>query len=330
MLNRSARFAHRLWDKAIRDDIFFLSGAIAFGLVMAVVPLLVLAVGVTGYVLQASFTDPASQIVTFLDRILPGDTIDPELVASVVAFVTRTVDARTGFSVVGLVLLLLVATRLAATLRSVLRVVYDVHTRRGLVRGKLFDVRLVLVSGLLILVNLGVVVALSGRGLADLVLGYPLTVLTLWAVFAIVYRTASPVRPPWPAVITSATIASVGFEAMRLAFRWYFTEVATLRTTSGGIIALLVLLLFLYYASIVFVLAAEAGYLVTHPEVEDVAMESPLPEPLEPGSADVVAVASVAHRLEQPPGPDPGGDRVDEDRGPDPRSSGILAEPPGV
>ncbi len=340
MLSISARFVHRVTAKAVRDDIFFLSGAIAFTLVMAMVPLMVLAVGITGYVLQSSFTNPPSQVAAFLDRMLPGDSIDPELVASVVDFVTRTLDARTGFSVVGAILLILVSTRLSATLRSVLRVVYDVDVRRGLFRGVLFDTRLVLISGLLILANLGVVVGVTGRGLAELVLGYPLTVATLWALFAIVYRTAAPVRPPWKAVFTSATIASIGFEAMRIAFRWYFTDMATLRTTSGGIIALLVLLLFLYYAAIVFVLAAEIGYLVTHPEVGEVDMESPLPEPLEPETSESAGLGQATESPASGPVGSTAPAAAPSDREPD-RSepaaregaadpAGILTDPRGV
>jgi len=298
------RFLRRLIAKAIRDDIFFLSGAIAFNLVMAVVPLLVLAVGVTGYVLQSRFIDPAAQVTVLLDRVLPGESIDPQLVESVAEIATRAVEARTGFSVVGSILLLLVATRLAATLRSVLRVVFDIHVRRGLIRGKLFDVRLVLSCGLVILANLVLVAAVTGQGLTEAVIGYPLTIVTLWLLFVIVYRTVPPERPRWIAVFVASFIAAATFELLKAGFRWYFTEVASLRTTSGGVVAMIVLLVFLYYSAMVFVAAGQAGYLITHPDFRSVRLDSPLPEPLEPGSADR--------------------------RRPEPVEDGILVDPPGV
>ena len=298
------RFFPRLTAKAVRDDIFFLSSAIAFNLVMAIVPLLVLAVGVTGYILQSRFIDPAAQVTVLLDRVLPGESIDPQLIESVAELTTRAVNARTGFSVVGVALLLVVATRLAATLRSVLRVVFDIHVRRGLVRGKLFDVRLVLSCGLLILANLVFVAAVTGQGLAEAVIGYPVTIVTLWVLFVIVYRTVPPERPRWPAVFVAASIAAVGFELMKVGFHWYFTDVVSLRTTSGGVLALIVLLVFLYYSAMVFVAAAQSGYLITHPDFRSVRLDSPLPEPLDPGSAD------VPH--------------------PRPVDNGILVDPPGV
>ena len=316
-----AQFVRRLVGKAIRDDIFFLSGAIAFNLVMAVIPLLVLAVGITGYVLQSRFVDPAAQVTSILERVLPGAPIDPALVESVARLTTRAVNARTGFSLLGAVLLLAVATRLAATLRSVLRVVFDVHVRRGLIRGKIFDVRLVLSCALLLLANLLVVAWVTGQELADAVVGFPLTVLTLWLLFVVVYRTSPPVRPRWPAVFVAASVAAVLFETMKAAFQWYFTEIASLRTTSGGVTAVIVLLVFLYYAAIVFVLAGQAGYLITHPDFRAGTLDSPLPEPLEPGTADEAGrqdvdgvSASVASQQDEE----------------DPADGRILADPPGV
>jgi membrane protein len=65
-------FARRVYDKAGDDNIFFLAGAIAFNIVVAIVPLLLFAVGIAGVVLTARFGDPATVLVNRLLDYIPA------------------------------------------------------------------------------------------------------------------------------------------------------------------------------------------------------------------------------------------------------------------
>ena len=57
-LARLREFWSRVYQKSAEDDIFFMVGAISFNLLIAVVPLFLLAVGLLGYVLRARYGDP--------------------------------------------------------------------------------------------------------------------------------------------------------------------------------------------------------------------------------------------------------------------------------
>ena len=68
-----------MYQKSAEDDIFFMAGAISFNLLIAVVPLFLLAVGLFGYVLRARYGDPSEVIIGLLESYVPaieGD-IDP-------------------------------------------------------------------------------------------------------------------------------------------------------------------------------------------------------------------------------------------------------------
>ncbi len=265
-MNRTVRFLGRLLRKANRDDIFFMSGAIAFNLIVAVLPLLVFALGVAGFVLQARSPDPGAQAIMTIRRLVPPGVIDGELLATVGRVVNAGVAQRAGFSLVGSLLLLFFSTRLAATLRSVLRVVFEVPDRRPLVRAKLHDVQIVLVGGLLILLDLGATALGTGLGPADQLVGLPLTLFTMWVLFALVFRYV-PARPtPWRTVWVGATTAAVSFALMRLGFGLYLTRFATFTSGFGSLATLVVLYLFLYYSAVLFVLSGEAAFLSSHPE----------------------------------------------------------------
>ena len=63
---RVREFLRRLWDKSAEDDIFFMAGSIAFNVMVALLPLLILGIGVTGYVLSARFGDPTEEVLGLL------------------------------------------------------------------------------------------------------------------------------------------------------------------------------------------------------------------------------------------------------------------------
>ena len=59
------------WQKFNDDDAFFLAGGIAWGLLFALVPLLALGIGLTGFVLSARFDDPTQAVVALFAGAMP-------------------------------------------------------------------------------------------------------------------------------------------------------------------------------------------------------------------------------------------------------------------
>lgn len=275
---RARDFAARVVSKADEDRIFLLAGAITFNVLVAFVPLLLLAAGIAGFVLSARVGDPAGLIVELILDAVPAVGGEIDLVVGVRSFVETLLSERAGYSVVGAVVFIWLSTRLMGTLRSVLGDVFDIGQDRGIVEGKLFDAGLVVLAGFLVTVNLGLTVVLEAiRAFGVDLLGLQGTLAQLsralltrllafgsvWALFLVLYRFAPARRPPWRTVLVAATFTAVVFEITKLAFSWYVTSVADYGSTYGNLATVAVLFIWIHYGAIVFILGGEVGQVYT-------------------------------------------------------------------
>lgn len=291
--HRAREFLRRVVQKADEDLIFFMAGAISFNVLVAFVPLLLFAVGVTGMVLSARFVDPAAFVVDLLQRFLPMAAGDFDLALAVREQVTGLLDQRTGFTLVGAGLLIWFSTRLVGTLRTALRQIFDMPVGRSVVRGKLFDIKAVVIGGLLLLVNIGVTTALQaierygvrllgieGATLTTVesLFAQGLAFTSIWVLFLGVYRYL-PVRPiPWSTAVVAATFTAVLHEVLKAGFGWYVSEVANYRTTYGNLITLAVLLFWIYYEAIGFILGGEVAQVWTMRRARRIQLRSVRPQ----------------------------------------------------
>ena len=275
---RALEFVRRLYEKAGDDNIFFMAGAISFNVLVAIVPLFLFAVGVSGYVLTARFADPTSVLIDQLVQAMPAIGGDINLVTTVRESVGSVMENRGPLGIVGAVLLLWFSTRLVGTLRTVLREIFDVAQDRGIVGGKIFDAKVVVVGGLLFILNIGVsgvltwaqrypveFLGLSGTtvSLLEQTIAYVVAFASIWLLFLGIYRFLPARGIPWRTALIAATVAAVLHELLKQGFGWYATSVADFRTTYGNLVTLAVLFLWIYYEALVFIIAGEAAQVWT-------------------------------------------------------------------
>jgi membrane protein len=86
---------------------------------------------------------------------------------------------------------------------------------------------------------------------------------SIWILFLGVYRFLPARWIPWRTALIAATFAAVLHELLKLAFGWYATDVANYRTTYGNLVTVAVLLLWIYYESLVFILGGEVAQVWT-------------------------------------------------------------------
>jgi len=265
-------FAGRVYRKAGQDDIFFLAGGIAFNIMLGAVPFLLLLVAIFGFVLKTQVADPQQAAIDYVFAILPASPSVERYVREQIAILLEDLP---GFSILGLVLLVWVSTRLFGSLRSALRDVFDVQEDRGIVQGKIFDAKMVVVAGTLFVANTTITILLEAvqtYGMELLGLRQGGTVHTLQVLFAqslaysfiflmflLIYRFLPARRIPWRIAFVSALFSSVAFELLKSAFAWYVAYVANYRTTYGYFTSLVVLVFWIYYSAVVFVLGGEVG-----------------------------------------------------------------------
>ncbi len=265
-------FCGRVYRKAGQDDIFFLAGGIAFNVLVGAIPFLLLLIAIFGFFLQATLEDPQQAAINYVIGILPPSERVLELTRSTV---DQLINGRTGLGVLGLVLLVWISTRLIGSLRSALRDIFDVQEDRGIIAGKIFDAKMVVVAGTLFLANTTITVVLetvNTRGSEWLGIGNGAPIRTmqaLWAqllafafifaMFVLIYRYLPARRINWRIALVAATFTSVVFEILKSVFAWYVAHLANYTTTYGYLASIVVLVFWIYYWAVVFVLGGEVG-----------------------------------------------------------------------
>jgi membrane protein len=261
-------YIRRVYSKADQDRIFFMAGAIAFNVLVAIVPLALAAIGITGMVLQHRYEEEsAERLVRYLLQALPP--VNDEFTRNVALRLRPLLDQSGGFTTVGIAVFVWLATRLVGTLRTALREVFDIHQDRSIIAGKLFDIQMVIVAGSLLAVNIGFTIVmqiLSGFGVEFLGLRaydesviFPLVAfVSLWMMFALIYRFLPARRPQWRTALIAATFTAVLFEALKQAFAWYVRRV-DYSSTYQNFAFLVILVLYVYYMAIIFILGGEVG-----------------------------------------------------------------------
>lgn len=264
--------ARRVWDKAGEDDIFFLAGGIAFNFLLAAIPFLLLLIAALGYVLQATVADPEAAVVGYILDFLPAS---PRVIDFAREMVAQVVGERTRFGIIGILLFIWVSTRLIGSLRSALRSVFDIREDRGIVAGKIFDAKMVIVAGTLFVANTAITIALEAAqtygiemlGLTDrgevvaaqAFYAQLLAYAFIFLMFVLIYRYLPARRVPWRIALVAATFTSVVVELLKSVFAWYVANIADYTSAYGTLATAILLVFWIYYSAVVFVVGGEVG-----------------------------------------------------------------------
>jgi membrane protein len=284
---RLREFLRRLAEKCDDDEVLFMAGAIAFNLIVALFPLLVLGIGIAGYVL-ARFGDPTQAALALIAANLP-QAAGADLTGLVQGLTERLLERRAGYTIAGSAFLLWMATRLSGSLRVALRETFDIGSKRNPIHGKIFDIGAVAIGMLLLTLNLGVTVvgatavefgvSLFGVGGAALsfagqTLGFALSFVSIWVLLLMAYR-YMPARPiEWRTAVVAATFAAFSHESLKFGFSWYATEVADYRSALGNLTTVAILFFWIYYESLVFILGGEVAQVYMMRRASRVGVES--------------------------------------------------------
>ena len=141
-------YLKRIWDNAAEDNVLFLAGGIAFNILIAAIPFFLLLVSGLIYLMPA-VTDvtPDVALHEFIDRFLP---LQSATAGPMVHGLIDELLKRSGtFPVWSALLFAWLSTRLFGSLRSALADVFDIEHERSIIRGKIFDFQITLVSTIL-------------------------------------------------------------------------------------------------------------------------------------------------------------------------------------
>jgi membrane protein len=268
--------ARGVWRKGEEDNIFFLAGAISFNVLVAFVPLVLAVLGIAGTVLRFQGADAQQTLLEYLHQAIPA-AVNLDIDAILQELAARS----TGILSIGTLFFLWISTRLVGTLRTVLREIFDLAEGRSMVAGKIFDIKMVIAAGTLFALNvmlsigLGIAAEFVSRvlgvdpgdvplvGHAQQLWPQAVAFVTIWVMFLLIYRYLPPRRIGWHTSIVAATFTAFLVEVLKYAFSWYVTSVADFGTAWGNIATFVILVLWIYYTSVVFILGGEVAQVVS-------------------------------------------------------------------
>lgn len=266
-------YIKRVWDNSGEDNVLFLAGGIAFNILLAALPfLLLLAAGITYLlpIVYAGSINSTDQIGVFLDRLLPAHVETDSPVHRLINDLLRTRRSITIYSAIGFVWF---STRLFGSLRTVLASVFDIETERGIIAGKVFDVKITVVSTLLFAASVTVTtyVGLASHALVSVglrtdvlsgvdywvgrVLGFAFLALMFYALYKFLPIRRVTTASAWVA----AGFTSVCFEGARTAFAYYTKTFNPVGMYRGTLTAIVFVVVWCYYAALIFILGGEVG-----------------------------------------------------------------------
>ena len=275
-------YSYGLYLELTDKNVFLWAQAIAFKVLVTIVPIIILATGIMGRALQGN--DAFAAVTRFIRELLPG-THSQQLID----FLMQLQDASATIVGIGGIGLFLSAMSLFITLRIAVSNAFEQtwHEQRSLWWGYLFDVRMVIQVGILFLLTVGLsmfvppfvndVIIAQAIGPERLIqwlwksavwiTGLLLPLLLTTAMFFQLYYFVPKPHPRMRSALVGALLAAVLWEAAKQAFAFYATYVGygTGTEALGSTFGLIVAFVFwVYYSGIVLMIGAVVASLREH------------------------------------------------------------------
>ena len=261
-------FLPNLFKKFQRDNALFLSRGLAFDVVVCLIPATFLVFVLFGFLFESP-RETIRYMTPYLKAMIPFSS------QQVLLNLFGVVKAKKVLGVLGVAGLLWTLSRVFGSVRTVLDVVFPTKEGRGILRGKLFDLKVMLLSSLFFLATVlvtslfalvrkaGVNVLgmkflyLGARGeLISILLAFFFTVCLFFYLYKIVPKRKIQTRTAFYAALA----ASILWELAKHGFRHYLFKAADLGQVYGSFGLLFALVFWVYYSCIVFILGAEMGW----------------------------------------------------------------------
>lgn len=254
------------------------AGSMAYFAVLSIFQLLVL-----GVVVFSFFLGDARARAFVLEQVQAGSPLDPKTINGVIDAV---IESRGGITIVSGAFLFWSALGVFSSLSGGIVRAFGSAKARPFLQDKLMGLFLMAVTGVLAVASLliGIVTgivqkaatetlaAVPGGGAALAAIGLVVPAILIFVAFAAIYRIVPnrhvSLAEVWPGALVGALLWTV----LRFGFTYYVTQVAHYDSAFGPISTGVILLVFLYFASVIVLLGAEVSR-------ASAAEDEPVPQP---------------------------------------------------
>ncbi|MCC2670423.1 MAG: putative rane protein [Armatimonadetes bacterium] len=269
--------ARQVFGEFSRDNGTMMAAAVAFYLLLSLIPLVLVGIAILGWVLGD--LQAQKQVLAFLKGYFPAQF---DMLRGLVLEVKQQ---RGTIGLVGVGTLLLTATGGFATLETAINVAWGAPNRNAIMN-KLFAVAMLFVIGTLLVLSLGATSLLQWAGsipalswlasnAALLLVGYALSVVITTVMFTFIYKFFPNTRCEWKPAAISGFLTALLWETFKQAYTWYSTSRWGDQSATYGAAAVFVgLVVWIYYSTTLVLLGAELTWVLSG---------CPSREPKEPG-----------------------------------------------
>lgn len=277
---RAWRFLRTLHQEFTEDNGAMVSAAMSFYAVLSVVPLLIMAVAGLGYFLGAD--QAFANVFDRVGQLSPA--FAKEKGTAIRDLLEGVVKGKSAAGGLGLLVLLWSGSQTFVSLEMAVNIAWAVKKRRGFIRQRLLAIAMVFVGGLLLLVSFGLTtlarniqrikVPVVELALSDLhwlwsLVAVLLPLLITITTFALVFKFLPnrPVRLRHAAV--GAVVSGVLWELAKHIFSWYVPRFANYNAVYGSLGTMIILMVWIYYSSMVAVIGAEVAAITARAKKRD-------------------------------------------------------------
>ncbi len=265
-------YATGIYKHADEDHFFLLAAGIAFNVLYCVLPLSL----VIFYFFSAALTKgrAVSYVVGYVAESFPITVNEQGVRTWLMSELSKIGHGGTIAGIVGAVTLFWLASILFSTLRTSVNIVFNMSTKKNVIFQKLLDFLLMLIVLALLLTStfLSPIVNVLQRLGMEVLPHWLSPVINTTAprflslaisivLYGVLFWMLPHERLPRKVIYVSAATSVILTEVMRFFFVIYMAHISSLRTLYGTYAFLAGISLWLYYASLAFLIGAEVGWL---------------------------------------------------------------------
>ena len=235
------------------------AAGVAYYAIISIFPLLLGLIAVFGFFLPS--LNLQDQLLKFVGNNIPGATnILKDNIANVIKL-------RGVMSILSIVILFWSASALFSSISLAINRAWNVIRHRNFFIRKASELGMVFGTGILFLLSLGassIITIMHGvlnLPTTSLVMVYVSTKLAafllIFLVFLLLYKFIPNTKTYWRGVWQGALLVAVLFELARTLFIFYLDNFANYQLIYGSITSIIVLLVWIYYSSLIMILGAE-------------------------------------------------------------------------
>jgi len=155
--------------------------------------------------------------------------VNPATEAQLREQLSDIVESSRSVGIISGILFVWFSTRLFGSLRTVLEAVFDLREGPGIIKGKILDVKMVVIASILLTANIGITTTMTavGRDIIEQLglptaqalqaLGYGTAYGAIFLMFLLIYKFVPSTRLSWRIATVAAVFSAVGFEILKTA-----------------------------------------------------------------------------------------------------------------